>query len=541
MGRPLSPGRLAGPLILLAALAGCSDANPLATRAPTGPALRDEVGSAAFTGLIRIGVVPVATSVTLGAPDAWTVRDRVTGATLLSGTGGTVVVTLESGSTSETRYRLQVMCAGDAAVAARKAQAEAAGHPTYTEAVPSAGCTRLYIGSFPSTASFSVRNTYRNQLIAAGLAATDSFWRLVTIVTGSTAYRVQGSAGTATSPNPVVLTGAGGVVGIAGVRYRGAAEVRRNASGALAGINELPIEQYLYGVVPRELPPTVWDQLEAQKAQAVAARTYALSGLGKRAADGYDLLATTSDQVYGGLDAEHPLSTQAVDETAGVVATYQGALIQALFSSTSGGWSAANEEAFSSAPIAYLRGGPDRERGSSAEHLDPEREIRWHANPRSLRAMRGGDYESDWSRYHRWHFEWSAEEISDVLGAWVGAPVGRVLAINVLERGPSGRVQRIEYVTESGTFYDTKDRIRSSLKFINASGEMSSLLSTLFYVEPVTDRRTGEVTGFQAWGGGWGHGVGLCQTGAAGMAAKKHSYDEILRHYYPGIELTTWY
>ena len=168
-------------------------------------------------------------------------------------------------------------------------------------------------------------------------------------------------------------------------------------------------------------------------------------------------------------------------------------------------------------------------------------EIRWHANPRSLRAMRSGDFEADWSRYHRWRFEWSNEEISEVLSDWAQQPVGRVLAINVLERGPSGRVLRIEYVTEAGTFYDTRDRIRSSLKFFNASGQKSSLLSTLFYIEPVTDRRTGEVTGFQAWGGGWGHGVGLSQTGAVGMAEKKHGYEEILRHYYQGIDLVQGY
>ena len=72
-----------------------------------------------------------------------------------------------------------------------------------------------------------------------------------------------------------------------------------------------------------------YGEVEAQKAQAVAARTYALSGLGKRAADGYDLLPTTSDQVYGGYAAEHPVSTQAVRETEGVVATYEGKLIEA--------------------------------------------------------------------------------------------------------------------------------------------------------------------------------------------------------------------
>ncbi|HEX6038508.1 MAG TPA: hypothetical protein VFZ20_10735, partial [Longimicrobium sp.] len=152
-----------------------------------------------------------------------------------------------------------------------------------------------------------------------------------------------------------------------------------------------------------------------------------------------------------------------------------------------------------------------------------------------------GDFEADWSKYHRWSFEWTADEISDVISLHAGQDVGRVLAINVLERSNSGRVKRIEYVTEAGTFYDTKDHVRTSLKYINASGTMSSLLSTLFVIEPVVNRRTGEVVGFEAFGGGWGHGVGLNQTGATGMAEKGATFDEIIRFYYQGVELTKWY
>jgi stage II sporulation protein D len=116
-----------------------------------------------------------------------------------------------------------------------------------------------------------------------------------------------------------------------------------------------------------------------------------------------------------------------------------------------------------------------------------------------------------------------------------------VHAINVLERGPSGRVLLIEYVTDTGTYTSTKDAIRSSLKFINDSGTLSSLLSTLFFIEPVVDKKTNEVTGFVAWGGGWGHGVGLSQTGAVGMAEKKATFEEILNHYYRDITLELAY
>ena len=265
-----------------------------------------------------------------------------------------------------------------------------------------------------------------------------------------------------------------------------------------------------------------------------------LRGLGKRAANGYDLLATTSDQVYGGMSAEHPASTQAVDGTEAIVATYGGALIEALYHSTSGGHTADNEEAYNSAPVAYLRGVPDAQRGRSLEHVPTLSVFKAGGNMRSLRGFHGGDFEADWSRYHRWTFEWTAAEMSQVVSAYAGQDVGRVLAVNVTDRGPSGRALRVEYVTEAGTWVDTKDRIRTSLKFVDSNGNMRSLLSTLFFIEPVVDGSTGDVTGFQAWGGGWGHGVGMSQTGAVGLAEKGATYDRILAHYYQGIALERW-
>ncbi|HYH81757.1 MAG TPA: SpoIID/LytB domain-containing protein [Longimicrobium sp.] len=527
-------------LVLSLGLSACADHDPVGPNLkPAGTPSRD-VGIQAFTGNIRIGVVSTATSVTIGSSASYEIRDRVTGALLMSGSNGTATVTLQS--VIKSWYRLQVMCAGTAAVDARKAAAEALGHPTMTEFNPTANCTRLFIGRFdpPPANTFAARTAYKNTLIAQGLALADAFY-VVKADPGVTVYRVTRGALSVDATNPVVLTSSDGLVTIAGVVYRGTAEVRANSAGSLAGINELPMEEYLYGVVPRELGPVAFPELEALKAQAVAARTYALSGLGKRASDGYDLLATTSDQVYGGYAAEHPLSSQAVDETAGIAAIHDGKLIQALYSSTTGGFTANNEEAFNSAPVAYLRGVPDAQRGQAFEHVPSLEVFRNHGHPTSLRNAKEGDFESDWARFHRWTFEWSAQQISDVISVHAGQPVGKVLAINVTERGPSGRVTAIEYVTEAGTFTDTRDHIRTSLKFINASGAQQSLLSTLFFIEPVTDRHTGEVDGFVVYGGGFGHGVGLSQTGAVGMAEKGRTYEEILKHYYQGIELTKWY
>lgn len=129
-------------------------------------------------------------------------------------------------------------------------------------------------------------------------------------------------------------------------RYRGLVDVVPNAQGRLSVINTLDLETYLRGVVPRELGPGEYPNLEALKAQAVAARTYAYANRGKRAKEGFDLLDTVADQVYGGRDGEASLTDQAVRETAGLIATYRGRPIQALFTATSGGATVDNEHVF---------------------------------------------------------------------------------------------------------------------------------------------------------------------------------------------------
>ena len=118
-------------------------------------------------------------------------------------------------------------------------------------------------------------------------------------------------------------------------------------------------------------------------------------------------------------------------------------------------------------------------------------------------------------------------------------PVTSVTVINVTDRADQGRVRTIEFVTDAGTLRAFKDDIRSKLHYITSTGAQASLRSTLFYIAPVTDPRTKAVTGWKAWGGGWGHGVGMSQTGAVGMAAKGATYDEILRYYYQGSTVET--
>ncbi len=137
--------------------------------------------------------------------------------------------------------------------------------------------------------------------------------------------------------------------------YRGIFQLKNTGRG-LALINILNLEDYLKGVVPLEMSPGTFNALEALKAQAVAARTYALKNLGRHSALGFDLTDTQSSQVYGGLSAEHPLSNRAVEETAGEVITYKNELINALYTSTCGGMTEDAEKIFSGRPVPYLKG-----------------------------------------------------------------------------------------------------------------------------------------------------------------------------------------
>lgn len=135
--------------------------------------------------------------------------------------------------------------------------------------------------------------------------------------------------------------------------YRGRFEVVVNKRGRLNVINVLQMEDYVRGVVPNELSPSGFPQIEAIKAQAIAARTYAVRNKGQFASEGYDLLPTALSQVYGGMSTEHPLSDRAVAETSGVIATYDGKPINALYTSTCGGRTEASENVFSEA-VPYL-------------------------------------------------------------------------------------------------------------------------------------------------------------------------------------------
>lgn len=253
-------------------------------------------------------------------------------------------------------------------------------------------------------------------------------------------------------------------------------------------------------------------EIEAVKAQAIAARTYAIRQLGRREDLGFDYYGTVLDQAYGGADVDDPVATKAVEDTRGVIVTYRGEPIEAYYHSTCGGRTAALEEVWSGDPQPYLRSVSD--------------------------ARPGGGYYCEASSRFRWTEEWDEAELLETLtvglqGRGFG-PIHRVQSIEVDGRTESGRAAELVIRTDAGEARVRGDSIRWVLR-----PEPGRLLnSTLIELEP---RGGDHVTGLTVHGSGWGHGIGMCQTGALGRARDGSGYREILSTYYPGTRLVRLY
>ncbi len=527
------PTRLALAAAVLA-LAACAD-QPTAPRA--SPSAAGPLANALepYAGKIRVGIIPGATSVKIGATVLFDVREKGTNAFLVSGAANEqVTVTFNTGQPVATNNRrLQVVCTTSTTDRdQRVAAGVAAGFPSAWEHVPASSCWRVYIGERPLPADATAEATYKQNVINAGLATSAALWKTVNATINEPRYvTTKTSTGTVASsraqPRISVASTARVLFGGGTTQYRGVAEVMRNAAGTLAGINEVPMEEYLYGVVPRELGPTQYPEAEAQKAQAVAARTYAHSSLGKHWNNGYDVLSTVQDQVYGGASAEHSVSTAAVNATAGIVATSGGSLISALFYATSGGKTANVQDVFSSS-VPYLATVWDAPAG---QELPSVSALLTDLKTPTWTGAYGGFHS-----LHRWSYSWTMAQMSCVVGDFANQNVGNVTQINVLSRSStSGRVTQIQFVTSAGTFTETGTAIRSAMPYINTSGIPTLLPSTLFVIEPVMT--SGVLTGYRAYGGGNGHGAGMAQTGAVGMARAGATYQQILQKYYTGVTL----
>ena len=182
----------------------------------------------------------------------------------------------------------------------------------------------------PARANLTERG-YGTGLMVVRRPSEEAFERRVTIVDDEGDRHVVDAAAL------LVLPRESETIAIDAKPYRGGARLYINARGLLNVINELPFEEYLYGVVPAEMGPSIYDEVEALKAQAVAARTYAVRNFGQFAREGYDICPGPACQAYKGFSAEHELSTRAVDETAGLILTMDGEPVETLYTSTCGG------------------------------------------------------------------------------------------------------------------------------------------------------------------------------------------------------------
>jgi len=279
--------------------------------------------------------------------------------------------------------------------------------------------------------------------------------------------------------------------------YRGHLSLTPTAQG-FSTVNEVSLEQYLYSVVPSEMPAS-WP-MEALKSQAVAARTYALSHLGQHRKQGFDLAATTASQVYQGVKAEHPNSIQAVEATRGQILTHSGKPIYAYFHSTSGGMTENGADLWAAMP--YLK---------PVEDFD-------NASPK-----------------HIWYAELSQSQMQQRLRDELKVNVGQVLFLSPAQLTQGGRIKTLRVHGTQGQ----KDV--DGLKFRMAM----KLNSTFFNVGAIDANKTLLKTpssntipvSFQFAGRGWGHGLGMSQWGARQMALDGKSYQDILQHYYRGVKL----
>ncbi|MBU1128608.1 MAG: SpoIID/LytB domain-containing protein, partial [Candidatus Omnitrophica bacterium] len=268
--------------------------------------------------------------------------------------------------------------------------------------------------------------------------------------------------------------------------YRGVIDVIR-VGGTLDAINRVGLEDYLKGVIPREVN-YLWPA-EALKAQAIASRSFAVSQVERRGKSDYDLRASTFSQAYGGRSAERLRTSKAVGATRGKVLAYAGKVLPAYFHSCCGG------------------------RTQSASNLWGE----------LLPPLEGVECRRcGWSPYFRWQARVSTKVIKKRLND-AGYDIPRIDDIKTGVRDKSGRLDYIS-VRPGGKWFDIKCD-----DFIRAIGPR---------VLRSTNLRVKKYPFFYRFSGyGWGHGVGMCQWGAFGLAIRWRKADSILNHYYPGAEI----
>lgn len=304
--------------------------------------------------------------------------------------------------------------------------------------------------------------------------------------------------------------------------YRGSVEI----TNGINVVNIVNLEEYLYGVVPSEMPAS-WPK-EALKAQAVAARSEAFKKLGRHKNEGFDFCAEVHCQSYKGIEQETQRTNEAVDESRGEVMLYRGKPVDAVYSSNCGGHTQ-NNVFGNTQDIPYLVSKVDAyDKLNFTFPLSPFEMEGWlREPPKGIFCSLSG--ESSRSNF-RWVRIYRVQELNETLNKI--ADFGEITKISVLERRPSGHISAIKVTgTKASQVLEKELNIRQAL---------GNLRSSMFKVEiqygPDKKPKT-----FIFYGGGWGHGVGMCQSGAYGMAKQGNNQKDILKHYFQAVEFKKIY
>jgi stage II sporulation protein D len=277
-----------------------------------------------------------------------------------------------------------------------------------------------------------------------------------------------------------------GFMEVKGKKYRGTFLVTEK-DGQLLVINKVKLNEYLYGVLPSEVSSS-WP-IEILKAQAVAARSFALYNRMNNKIEQYDLDSNTMSQVYKGMGIEDKRANDAIDETENEVLTKDGQVIQAFFHANSGGKTASSEEVWGG-KFDYLKSVDDEYCGKG--------------------------------QHYKWELKVDRTRLSDILSK-NKLKVGEIYQILITDRTGSGRVKTMKIYGSDGT-------AEVQGKDFRAYAGVDNIKSTNFIVEVKGDKYVFE-------GLGWGHGVGMSQEGGKGMAEAGRGYKDILTHFYQGAEI----
>jgi stage II sporulation protein D len=295
-------------------------------------------------------------------------------------------------------------------------------------------------------------------------------------------------------------------------RYRGMFRIILRGS-SLRLINIVHIDDYLKGVVPPEMGPVGKEEFEAIKAQTIAARTYSLKRLSQYPGEPFDLRSDVTDQLYQGVESENELISEAIEQTRGYVIKYGDSLITAYYHSTCGGNTDQIEEVWDKPAAEYLKSVTD----SGA---------------------------CEWSKYYHWKESYTPEQLKMRIERFLSSENGREISIEnitdikITKRTSGGRVAELVVQTKNSEYAFGKDKIRWAFK--RSSKPELILPSARFTIELLRDD-AGELIRIDFVGGGYGHGVGMCQCGAMGMSRNGREFKQILSLYYKDTRLVKLY